>query len=160
MQGTRVCCRLGEIGEVTRKNPAESFSIFAGYPKCRPIFGYLRSRRLKPKSASLFPISPGPHSLRRSFTTVKRPAVTGRTMTSLPSRPIESHRYAARRARCLYAADKFGRPHSQSFVGRYLGLNRPQRLTTAPGCRSWPTGRRRICGIRPTGLRDNCGCGR
>src|SRR6516165_8760901 len=105
----------GKSGKVTRWNPAESCSTLAGYSKCGPIFGYLRSRRLKPRSASIFPISPGPHNLAAIFDDSETTAIVERTMTSLPTRPVESHLYAARRAECLYSAGELGRRHSQRF---------------------------------------------
>lgn len=54
-----------------------------------------------------------------------------------------------------------GQPASSPGTVKADRTNRPiSGLTPLPVHRSWPTDHRRICGIRPTGLRDNCGCGR
>src|ERR1700730_15644206 len=55
----------------------------AGYSKCCSIVDYLKSRLLNPRSVSILPRRPGPHSFRRSFHDRETVAEIERTVAPL-----------------------------------------------------------------------------
>src|SRR3984893_12294025 len=68
----------------------------AGYSKCCSIVDYLKSRLLNPRSVSILPRRPGPHSFRRSFHDRETVAEIERTVAPLAA--VLSNRTGTTRA--------------------------------------------------------------